>query len=621
MNQRASLASDVVDPDVAPLPPLPPPRRGAKALYRAKIALREPTTIIGVLAVALFTYLIVVPIVAMLSDAFRVQAGDDLRTGKAFGSPTLFYVQRAFTGILARDTFWLPLVHTLEIALSAIVLALVVGGIMAWLISRTDMIGRRWFATALIVPYMLPSWTFALAWTTVLKNRTIGGQPGWLEQLGIEPPNWLAYGQFPITAVLALHYTPFVILLFGNALRNLDSQLEDSARILGARRPTIMARITLPLMRPALLSAATLIFAKCIGDFGVAYVLGLPVKFDVLATSLYRNTSSGQPGIAAVLAFAIILIGVVSMLVDARLVRESKRFVTVGGKSAMDRRVALRSWRWPAGGLAGLLFLTSVAAPLLTLLLSTLMRTPGDFSAGNFTLDFWVGRDLNTVALRQGILLTPDLWAAAWNTLWIVGLAAIIAGILGILVGYIVVRTPIPLIGTFLRHVTFLPYLVPGIAFAVAYLSLFAVPRGPIPALYGTSWILLVALIAEQMPFASRAGITAMTQLGQDPEEAAQVAGAGWWRRMTKVVFPIQKNSLASGVLLPFISGVKGLSLVVILAVPGTDLLTTYSLRLVDYGYVQASNAVVLIVAAVAFFGTLTGQKLTKSNLANGLGG
>jgi iron(III) transport system permease protein len=183
-----------------------------------------------------------------------------------------------------------------------------------------------------------------------------------------------------------------------------------------------------------------------------------------------------------------------------------------------------------------------------------------------------------------------------------------------------VARTPVKPLGTFLRQVTFLPYLVPGIAFAAAYLSLFAVPRGPIPALYGTTLILMLALIADQMPYASRAGIAAMTQLGKDPEEAAQIAGAGWFRRMISIVIPIQKGSLTTGILLPFISGIKGLSLFVVLAVPSTDVLTTYSLRLVDYHYTQAANAVVLIIAGLAYFGALLGQKLTKTNLAQGLG-
>jgi iron(III) transport system permease protein len=165
-----------------------------------------------------------------------------------------------------------------------------------------------------------------------------------------------------------------------------------------------------------------------------------------------------------------------------------------------------------------------------------------------------------------------------------------------------------------------MPYLVPGIAFAAAYLSLFAVARGPIPALYGTSLILILALVADQMPYASRAGISAMMQLGKDPEEAAQVVGAGWLTRIRLIVVPIQKGSLMTGILMPFISGIKGLSLFVMLAVPSTDVLTTFSLRLVDYHYTQAANAVVLIIAALAYFGTLAAQRLTKTNLAEGLG-
>ncbi|WP_439524318.1 ABC transporter permease [Marivita sp.] len=200
------------------------------------------------------------------------------------------------------------------------------------------------------------------------------------------------------------------------------------------------------------------------------------------------------------------------------------------------------------------------------------------------------------------------------------GLASIGSGVLGILVGYVVVRTPVRALSVFLRQVTFLPYLVPGIAFGAAYLSLFAVPRGPIPALYGTYAILILALMADQMPYASRAGISAMMQLGKDPEEAAQIIGAGWFQRMRRVVIPIQKGSLVTGIMLPFISGIKGLSLFVILAVPSTDVLTTFSLRLVDYNYTQAANAVVLIIAAIAYFGTLLAQKLAGVNLAEGLG-
>ncbi|RVH88556.1 iron ABC transporter permease [Sinorhizobium meliloti] len=588
--------------------------------YRLKVALREPTTLIGVLTALLFTYLIVVPIISIVLDAVRVQFGHERRLSKDVGDLTLYYLDRALFSPVSADLFWRPLFNTLSVAVGAISLSLLVGTVLAWLISRTDMFGRRWFATALIVPYMLPAWTFALAWTTLFKNRTVGGQPGWLEATGLTPPDWLAYGQFPITIILALHYTPFVILLFGSALRRFDSQLEDSARILGAKRHQVALQIILPLMRPALLSSMVLIFAKCLGEFGVPYVLGLPVKFEVLSTSLFRSIASRQTGVAGVIAGSIMLIGIITLWIDARLVREARRFVTIGSKGSMNRQSRLGRMRLPAAGFAATVFLLSVGLPLLTLLLSTVMKMPARFTLDNFTLDYWIGRDLDTIALKTGILLSSDLWTAARNTLTIVGIASVTSGILGLLVGYVVIRTPVRLLSVYLRQVTFLPYLVPGIAFAAAYLSLFAVPRGPLPALYGTVVILVLALIADQMPYASRAGISAMTQLGKDPEEAAQVAGAGWLRRMISIVIPIQKGSLVTGVLLPFISGIKGLSLFVILAVPSTDVLTTYSLRLVDYHYTQAANAVVLIIAAIAYCGTLIAQKLTRTNLAEGLG-
>ena len=615
-----ALLSESTKAEALGRPPATAPSAWQAWRYRLKVALREPTTLIGVLTALLFTYLIVVPIISIILDAVLVQVVHERRLGKDVCDLTLYYLDRAFFSPVATDLFWRPLFNTLTVAFGAIALSLVIGTVLAWLISRTDMFGRRWFATALIVPYMLPAWTFALAWTTLFKNRTVGGQPGWFEAIGLTPPDWVAYGRFPITIILALHYTPFVILLFGSALRRFDSQLEDSARILGAHRYQVALQVIMPLMRPALLSSMVLIFAKCLGEFGVPYVLGLPVKFEVLSTSLFRSIASRQTGVAGVVAASIMLIGIITLMIDARLVREARRFVTIGSKGSMNRQNRLGKMRLPATGFAAAIFILSVGLPLLTLALSTIMKMPAKFTLDNFTLDYWIGTNLNTVALQTGVLLSPDLWAAAKNTMMIVGLASLTSGVLGLLVGYVVIRTPVRALSVYLRQVTFLPYLVPGIAFAAAYLSLFAVPRGPMPALYGTVTILILALIADQMPYASRAGISAMTQLGKDPEEAAQIAGAGWFRRMISIVIPIQKGSLVTGVLLPFISGIKGLSLFVILAVPSTDVLTTYSLRLVDYHYTQAANAVVLIIAGIAYFGTLLAQKLTRTNLAEGLG-
>jgi iron(III) transport system permease protein len=468
---------------------------------------------------------------------------------------------------------------------------------------------------------MLPAWTFALAWLTLFKNRVAGGQAGWLETMGIVVPDWLAYGRVPITLIFAAHFTPFVILLVGNALKRFDSTLEESSQILGASRLRTAVTIVLPILRPSLISAVTLILAKVLGEFGVAYVLGLPINMNVLATSLYRNIYSNQGGSAAVIVTAIVLIGAISLWVDMHFLREAKRFVTISGKSgAAGSEARLGRGRIYATLACSLLFAVSVAVPLLVLALSTVMRVPGNFSPGNLTLDYWVGTNLQTLGFPRGILLNPEVWAAAWNSFWIVGVASVLAGIVGLLTGYVVVRSESRFLSGTLRQMLFFPYLVPGIAFATAYISLFAVQRGPIPALYGTAALLVLIYFTEQMPFASRAGISSMMQLGSETEEAARVAGAKWFHRFRTIILPVQKGAVATAMLMAFISGIKSLSLVVILAVPGMDVLTTLSIRLLDVGYTQPGNGVVLVVSAIAFLGTYSVQKLMKTDLSRGLG-
>jgi iron(III) transport system permease protein len=591
-----------------------------RLVYALRSLRREPTTVVGGGLALLLVYLVIAPIVAMLSDLIIVAPADATRIAQPAGQLTTYYLARTLTSPISSLLFWEPLQHTIVSALGATVLALGLGGSLAWLVVRTDMPGRRWFAWALVIPYMMPSWTFALAWITIFKNRTIAGQAGFLESLGFAPPDWLAYGAIPIIITLGLHYFPFAFLLFGNALRRLDAQLEESARVLGASSRQTLLRIVLPLMLPAVLSSVLLIFSRVLGTFGTPYILGLPVRYSLLSTSLYQNFRAGSIGVMAVIAAVILLIGVIVIAADAWMLREQRRFVTIGARTALERPSRLRGLRPVAFSLAALAFAVTVVVPLGALALSTFMKIPGVLDPSNFTTDFWVGNIPAFVGFNVGILRNPATYAALWNSIWIVGAAAIACGVLGLLIGYVVVRGQGSKISLFLRQVSFLPYLVPGIAFAAAYLSLFAVRRGPIPALYGTMWVLLLVLVVAYLPYASRSGIAAMMQLGREPEEAAQISGARWWRRIGRIVIPIQRAALTTGIILPFISGLKELSLVVMLATPGTDVLSTLSVRLVDYGYQQLANAAVLIIAAVAFVATYAAQRLTGSSLATGLG-
>ena len=426
--------------------------------YRARTWLSEPTIVFGLILSIFFAYLILSPVLLMLFDAITIDFADKSRAGGEAGEYTLYYLRRALSSRISLYIFWKPLLNTAIVSLCVIAITLTLGSTLGWLVSRTDLLGRRWFSTALVVPYMVPSWTFALAWLAIFRNRTTGGLNGWVESLGLNPPDWLSYGIVPITIILALHYVPFVILLVGNALRQFDSQLEDSARTLGASPRIVALKIVLPLLRPAIISASTLVFAKCLGDVGVTYILGVPVKTDLLATSLLRAISTGQNGMSAVLAGAIVFLGAASVLIDMKLLKAAQRFVTIGSKGSLHRMTRLGKWQWPAVTFTATVIAISAAIPLLALFLTTVMRIPGIISFENFTFDFWFGRDLDTTALRQGILITGEFWVAAWNTIWMVGSASIAAGFTGLFVGYVVVRSPIVMIGAFLKQVTFFCY-------------------------------------------------------------------------------------------------------------------------------------------------------------------
>lgn len=581
----------------------------------------DPTHGIAAILIVILGFLILAPIISMIMEAFLVQFRDATRIGQSVGEFTLYYFERVFSSRISNLLFWTPLVNTIAISFLVVVIAVSLGILLAWLIVRTDMPSRRWFASILIIPYILPSWTFALAWLSIFKNRRIAGVQGIAELFGFQPPDWLAYGMFPIVICLAFHYFPLVFLLFGGALRSLNSQLEETARILKASRLTIMRKIVMPLMLPALMSAILLTFSRAVGTFGTPYILGSPVRFDILSTSLYGSIRTGSPGVSSVLTGVMVILGISMVLIDSYIVREAHRFVTVGGKGEKRDPIPLGKYRIPAAVFVFLIFLFTTIIPIAVLVISTLTRVPGVFTLENFSMEFWVSESISINPGQSGLLRNDVVLKSLWNSLRIAGAAALISGLLGTFVGYIVAKFQTSPVAQYLRQVSFFPYLVPSIGFGAAYLTLFAVPRGPIPSLYGTLILVVIVMSIKYLPFASRAGISAMMQLGNEPEEAAMLVGAPWYKRLTRIVIPIQKGTLVIGILLPFISGMKELSLIVMLATPGTEFLTTQVLRFLDYNYEQLAHGVTLIIIFIVIVLTYVFQRLTGSTLARGLGG
>ena len=596
------------------------PSFGSQIKIRLSKLFSHPSLVIGSFLVIVLSYLVLAPIVSILSNSIRLTRMDAILSGGKFGDFTYKYIYRVFFSSVSENIFWTPLLNSLTVSFFATLIALMLGLILASLVTSTNILGRKYLGFLLIIPYMLPSQAMATAWITLFKNRKISGPLGMLEAFGINPPDWLAYGPLPISVCMALSYFPFAFLLFSSALNKIDIQLEEVATTLGAKTIAVWSKIIMPLLIPTTMSVLLLTVARTLGTFATPYILGTPARYTLLSTSLYSSVRSNESGVVAVLAIVLSFIGIMLLLVDISVVKKWQRFVTVGGKGIKRQPSKLGVLRVPTTIFAWIIFLVAAFGPFIVLALSTLMREPGNFAISNFGLAYWTGIDVPGMD-QPGIFTSPEVIIALRNSLLIAGSAAIICGFLGLIVGYAVVRLPGSLISAFLRQVSFLPYLMPGLAFAAAFLSLFAVSRGPIPALYGSLSLLILVMVVTYLPYASRSGISAMMQVGPEPEEAGMVLGAGFWRRIVSILAPLQKSALVIAIILPFITGMKELSLVVMLVTPGTELLTTQSIRFLDFGYTQLANATILIIGVVVMISVLVLNRMTKTNLATGLGG
>jgi len=596
------------------------PSFGAQIKIRLSKLFSHPSLVIGSFLVIVLSYLVLAPIVSILSNSIRLTRMDAILSGGKFGDFTYKYIYRVFFSSISEYIFWTPLLNSLTVSFFATLIALMLGLILASLVTSTNILGRKYLGFLLIIPYMLPSQAMATAWITLFKNRKISGPLGMLEAFGINPPDWLAYGPLPISVCMALSYFPFAFLLFSSALNKIDFQLEEVATTLGAKTIAVWSKIIMPLLIPTTMSVLLLTVARTLGTFATPYILGTPARYTLLSTSLYSSVRSNESGVVAVLAIVLSFIGIMLLLVDISVVKKWQRFVTVGGKGIKRQPSKLGVLRVPTTIFAWIIFLVAAFGPFIVLALSTLMREPGNFAISNFGLAYWTGIDVPGMD-QPGIFTSPEVIIALRNSFLIAGSAAIICGFLGLIVGYAVVRLPGSLISAFLRQVSFLPYLMPGLAFAAAFLSLFAVSRGPIPALYGSLSLLILVMVVTYLPYASRSGISAMMQVGPEPEEAGMVLGAGFWRRIVSILAPLQKSALVIAIILPFITGMKELSLVVMLVTPGTELLTTQSIRFLDFGYTQLANATILIIGVVVMISVLVLNRMTKTNLATGLGG
>lgn len=589
-----------------------------------KAVVTNPYNVIVLIAIILLAYLIVLPLLDMLRTSFTLAQRDARRVPDGVaGQFTLYYWQRLMASELTKSLLLVPLRNSLIIGVAVSVCAITVGSVLAWLMVRTDLPCKGFFSLAVIVPYMIPSWCKSQAWITVFKNARIGGSPGFIAAVtGWNPPDWLAYGPIAIIIVLTLHYYAYAYLLVSSALNSINSELEEMGEIQGAGKITILRKITFPLVLPAMLSAVILTFSKAIGTFGVINYLGSKVNFSTLSSMLYSNSKSQNTQMAFAMALIMIVIASISVFMNQKLIGSRKSYATIGGKGGRSTPLRLNAWKPLITGVLFVFFAIGIILPIVILLLETFMLKEGDYSLSNMTLYYWIGSgNPDIMEGLPGIFKNKDFLNALKNSVILTFTTAIFGTIFGQTAGYICARGRGKLHGSLVEQMVFIPYLIPSIAFGGIYLSMFSRPHAFLPSLYGTFALVILVSVVKHLPFASRAGTSNMLQISGELEEAATIAGAGFFKRFASIVFPLSKGGFISGFMLIFVSIMKELDLIILIITPKTATLPYLAFQYQNGNFPQASNCVAIVMFSIVFLVYALANIFGDADLAKSMGG
>ena len=592
-------------------------------LNKLKTTFSKPQNAILLALGILLTFSTVAPMISIALDTVTVHVGsvDSHYTGLKEGY-TLYNWVDLFTGKLAKTNLWTPLLNSVLLSVFSCFGAIFYGGLFAYLVTRTNMRCKKYLSSIFIFPYIMPQWTLAVIWQNLFdSNLVTGTSDGLLTALfGIRMPLWWCQGMFPCVMVLSLHYAPFAYILIGGIFRNMDANLEEAATIMGTPRLKIFARVTLPLVKPAVLSTVLLVFSSAMGSYPVPHYLNLTT----LCTK-YVQMGEKRAGEASILAVIMILFGVLILIVNQRTTSGRQSYTTVTGKSGQISLVNLgKVGRNVVAAIFCVTTFFTGILPIILFAIETFLPNPGDYSfirhgvAGNLTSKWWMTSENiteNGMYGQKGILFNEAIWGAFKGTLIVAVCCALLAGTIGLLVGYCVSKNRRSKWAAYVNNMAFLPYLMPSLAVGVAFFVF-----GSSMGIFNTYLLLVLAGTVKYIPFASRSALSSMMQLSGEIEEAAIIQDIPWHKRMLNIIIPIQKSSIMSGYLLPFITCVRELTLFMLLC-SQTKIITTMLDYFDEMGLYAFSSGINLILIVFILICNALINKLTGASLDKGIGG
>jgi len=561
--------------------------RGALPYSRILLSwdrIRSHAVLIAITAFLLF--LVLIPLVRLLLSSFQlghpaIPAGWTLQNYIAAYTMPRFYEALGTTVLLsAVGTF----------------INLAIAVLFAWLIERTDMPLRNLAWTLILIPMAIPGVLFALGWGLLLSPKTgvinivLRNSLQWIG-ISIDAGPLNIYSLGGLIFLDGLRGVTTIFLMLVGAFRMMDPTLEEAARVAKASGRSTFFRVTLPVLLPAILTAGMYSFISSMDSFEAPLAVGLPAGIFLLSTLIYFTTRMQAPinyGLGAAFSVLYMVLMILLLIGYRRAVRYSDRFSTVTGKGYRPRVISLGRWRYAALGIFVVYFLLTVAAPFAILLWASLLpsyRVP--------SMQF-----LSLVSLRNyaEVFSQPHIFSVISNTLSLMAISATATMVLAFVVSWVIVRTQMrgrAFLDTFL----FLPHAIPGIVVALALVMAYLTPPLNQLRIYGTVWIVAMALIAGYIAFATRLMNTAIVQIHKELEHAAYVCGATVTRTLFAITLPLLFPAFAAGWVWVAVHSLRAFSAPLMLASKGNQVFAILMWEYWEAGEVpMASSLGVLLI-------------------------
>lgn len=483
----------------------------------------------------------------------------------------------------SRERYLIALWNSVRLGLWSSLLCVIFAVPIAWAVARTDTPAKPFVNMTVLAAFVTPPYTGAIAWILLAGPNSGWLNRAWMWLTGAEQGVIDIFTFGGLVFIIAIYSFPFVYIFTLSALEMVSTEMEEAANILGAGTFRTMWRVTLPLALPAILGGVIITFLESIALFGSPAIIAIPGRFNVVTTQLYQFFSYPiQVEVAAAYAMPLLLITMLLVSLQ-RLVLRRKGFVSLTGKGGDRRMIQLGRWRWVTFGYAMFVAALSVFLPYVMLTQAAFAKAWGrGFSLDNLTLFNFEYLLFEHQMARLSVL----------NSMLFGGAAAFLALVVAVFVAFMVQRRLVPF-GGVLSFLCVAPFVVPGIVLAIGFYAAYAPP--PL-ALYGTSWILILAFTTRFLPIAYVQSNSALRQINPEMEDAVRILGGGRLTAVRKVVAPLMKRGLVGTFLLVFIPATRELSAAIFLAGPDTRTMSIMIFDLSSEGNFEHLAALALLL-------------------------